>query len=475
MSKKKIIIQKYQNNLQEIKKQLSKNYDVKYREINTGKGDITVVYIPNICNQSSISDFIIKPLVRCENIPEDIEKIKNDLIVADNIDLLENIDEAIGMILSSHAIVLFSFLDKIICCEVEEFRNRGIQEPPTETVIKGPREGFNENLSDNISLIRRRIRNPKLKLEKMLIGIESNTPVIMVYIEDQAPAKLVEFVRSRLTDTRIKFLLESKMLDEALQTQNSVFDTIGYTEKPDKAVAKILEGRVVILQDNTPFVVTAPHFFVEYFGVGEDYYLNKYTQNYFRIVRWVAFFIALLLPGLYISLIAYHFKLIPYLFVFRMAITRAGVPFPAIVEVMVMMFFFQLLREAGIRLPQPIGSALSIIGALIIGDAAIGAGLASQITVLIIALSSISLFIIPKMYGAVVLWSNIILLLSAILGLPGFYVGFILFCSHVADLNTCGYPYLYPLGTFKTLNFQDVILRDDLHDISKNIFYEDDK
>ncbi|SNS82391.1 GerA spore germination protein [Anaerovirgula multivorans] len=475
MSKKKISLKKYEEHLAIIKEQLRNNYDVIYRSIDTEKGPITVIYITNICNKSFISDYIVKPLVTCENIPENIEKIKNDLIFADDIGFVNDVDHALQLILSGNAVVLFGFIDKMIYCEAEEYTSRNIEEPPTEIVIKGPREGFNEKLSDNISLIRRRIHNPKLKFEKLLIGEQSDTAVVLMYIEDQAPAKVVEFVRNRIQKAKIKFLLESKTLDEALQTKRTIFDTIGYTEKPDKVVAKLTEGRVAILQENTPFAVTAPHFFVEYFSVGEDYYLNGYGQSYFRTVRWVAFFVSLLLPGLYMALIAYHFKLIPYIFAFRMAITRSGVPFPAVVEIMIMMFFFQVLREAGIRLPQPIGSALSIVGALILGDAAIGAGLASEITLLIIALSSISLFLIPKMYAAILLWSNILLLLSALLGLPGFYVGFILFWSHVADLTTCGYPYLYPMGTFKTFNFQDLILRDDLDDISKNIFYKDEK
>ncbi|AOY78499.1 spore germination protein [Clostridium formicaceticum] len=466
---------KYEDNLKAIKEQLKNNDDVIYRRIDTEKGPITAIYISNICSQNFISHAIIKPLVACKDFPEDIEKIKNDHIFADDTALGTDLDEAVKQILFANVVLLFSFADQFIYCDAEEYSFRDIQEPPTETVIKGPREGFTEDLSTNISLIRRRIRNPKLKFEKMLIGKQSDTPVMLVYIEDQAPTELVAFVRDRLQNAKIKFLLESKALDEALQTKKSIFDTLGYTEKPDKVVGSLIEGRVAILQENTPFVVTAPHFFVEYFSVGEDYYLNSYGQSYFRLVRWIAFFIALLLPGLYLSLIAYHFKLVPYIFAFRMAITRSGVPFPAIVEIMIMMLFFQILREAGIRLPQPIGSALSIVGALILGDAAIGAGLASEITVLIIALSSISLFLVPKMYAGILLWSNTILLMAAVLGLPGFYIGFILFCSHISDLTTCGYPYLYPLGTFRSFNFQDLILRDDLNDISKNIFYKDEK
>ncbi len=475
MSKKSLDYKKYEEYLAEIQKTLDINYDVKYRKINTDNGEITLIYIDSITNQEFIAKHITAPIMKAENLPNDVELIKNRIITTNDIGDIKDPQHAVKEILFGNAIILFSFGQQVLYTEVKSYSKRGIEEPPAETVLKGPREGFTENLQDNISLIRRRIRSPRLKIEKYLMGDVSETALAVIYIEDIAPKEVVDFVRKRVKSIHTGFLLEGKYVDKSLQTKESAFDTIGNTEKPDIMVAKITEGRVAILVDNNPFAITAPHFFVEYFHTPDDYYLNKYGQNFFRLIRWGAFLISLLLPGFYLSLITYHFKLIPYIFTFRMAVTRAGVPFPAIIEIIIMMFFFQILREAGIRLPQPIGSALSIVGALILGDAAIGAGLTSQITVLIIALSSISLFLVPKMYGAVVIWSNMILIFSALLGLPGFYIGFILFVSHIAGLDTCGYPYLFPMGTYKTLNFGDLILRDNLNRISKNILQEDEQ
>ncbi len=474
MSKKSMDFKKYEEYLAQIKALLVKNYDVKYRKIDTNNGEITLIYVDSITNQEFIAKNITAPIVNTENLPTDVADIKSRIITTNDIGDVEDPVHAVKEILFGNAVLVFSFSQQVLYTEVKSYSKRGIQEPPAETVLKGPREGFTENLQDNVSLIRRRIRSPKLKIEKFLMGDVSETALAVIYIEDRAPKDVVDFVKKRISKIHTNFLLEGKYIDKGLQTKDSAFDTIGNTEKPDIMVSKITEGRVAILVDNNPFAIIAPHFFVEYFHTPDDYYLNKYGQNFFRIIRWGAFLISLLLPGFYLALITYHFKLIPYIFTFRMAVTRAGVPFPAFIEVLIMMFFFQILREAGIRLPQPIGSALSIVGALILGDAAIGAGLTSQITVLIIALSSISLFLVPKMYGAVVLWSNFILVLSALLGLPGFYIGFILFVSHIAGLDTCGYPYLYPMGTYKTLNFGDLILRDDLDHISKNIMQKDE-
>ncbi|ABR49215.1 GerA spore germination protein [Alkaliphilus metalliredigens QYMF] len=446
-----------------------------YRQIQTSEGCITAVYVSNLCDISYISEYIITPLIQVKKMTCDVEKIESEILSACMVERIDSLEIMLIRILSGYVILLFSFNDTIVCCDASTYDARAIEEPPTEVVIKGPREGFTENISQNVSLMRKKIRNVDLKFEKLLLGEQSNTTVILVYIENKTPKQLIEFVRSQLESIDVEAVLDPNYIEEKLKAKNTAFDTIGYTEKPDVAVNKVMEGRVAILADSSPFVATAPHFFIEELNMADDYYLNKYPQNYFRLIRWAALLIALLLPSLYLALTTYHFALIPSVFVFRLGVMRAGVPFPTVVEILVMMFFFQVLREAGIRLPQAIGPAISIVGALILGDAAIRSGLASEITVLVVALSSISLFLIPKLYGAITIWSNIMLLFSAFLGLPGFFTGFIVCCSHIASLESCGYPYLYPLGTLSRFSFKDHFIRDDLHDISGNILKEDEQ
>ncbi|AKL97118.1 spore germination protein KA [Clostridium aceticum] len=466
---------KYQARLKEIKEKLGDNYDVILREIHTDKGVIQLIFLDSISDSTYISQYIISPLLQQEEISDDIEVIKSRVLAANHIGDVEKIDAILLHILSGDIILLFSFIDAVIYCSARQYSSRAIEEPPSEVVIKGPREGLTENIAENISLIRKKIRNRDLKFERVIIGEESNTTVLLVYIEGKAPQHLVQYIKRRLENINNHFLFEINFIEEELKCKRTPFDTIGYTEKPDVLVSKVSEGRVAILADSSPFALTAPHFFLEEIQMADDYYLNKYPQNYFRLIRWVALLIALLLPGLYVALTTYHFSLIPSIFVFRLAVLRAGVPFPTIVEVVIMMFFFQLLREAGIRLPQAIGPAISIVGALILGDAAIRSGMASEITVLVVALSAISLFLIPKLYGGVSIWTNIIMIFSALLGLPGFFIGFIVFCSHLASLDSCDYPYLYPLGTLKNFNFKDNLLRDDMNKISKNILKGDEK
>ncbi|MEK6265190.1 MAG: spore germination protein, partial [Clostridium sp.] len=283
-----------------------------------------------------------------------------------------------------------------------------------------------------------------------------------------------DYIRKKVSNIKLEFILDANYIETKLKNKNSAFDTIGTTEKPDVAASKLLEGRIAIIVDGTPFVITAPYFFLDNFHAPDDYYSNRYFANLSRLTRVLSFFSASLLSGLYVAIACFHFALIPTVFAVKFTISRAGVPIPTVLELLLMTFFFQLLREAGIRLPQSIGQSMSIVGALILGDAAVGVGIASQSTVVIVALSSISSFLAPKLYGALSIWNIIIILFSSVLGLPGFYIGFFIMISHLAGLESCGYPYLFPLGTLETFKFKDILYRKDLSEISNSIFDKDD-
>ena len=277
-------------------------------------------------------------------------------------------------VLSGDPIVVFDDFEEIIYCEAKNFPRRGVGIPETESVLKGPREGFNELIVDNVALIRRRIKNPDLKFETLIVGEKTQTAVAITYIKGIAPEEIIKQVKETIKNLDIRFILDTNYIEASLKKQESFFDTVGYTEKPDEVSAKLLEGRVGVIVDGTPFVITVPYFFLENFQMPDDYYLNKHYTNLNRILRWMAFFIAAFVPGIYVATITYHFSMIPSLFIFRLAVSRAGVPFPTVLEVIIMMLAFQLIKEAGLRMPKPIGGAMSIVAALILGDAAVGAG-----------------------------------------------------------------------------------------------------
>jgi spore germination protein len=458
---------------QSIKETFKDSFDVKYREIITDRGAINIIYIDNMCDSKFISEFIIAPLSDARTNIGNIIDVKKGVLSAASIGVIKTRDEMFEHILSGDVVIIFSFIREIIFCDAKGFVKRSITTPITEAQLKGPREGFNEVLVDNISLIRRRIKDPRLKFENMIIGSKTHTIVVMAYIENTAPKKLVDYIRKQIKGIDTQAVLSINYIEEKLKCKYTAFDTIGYTEKPDVAVSRLCEGRVIVLVDGTPFVATAPYFFIEGLQTGDDYSNNKYFANGGRFLRWIAFSLSTLLTGFYLAIVTHHFSLIPYAFTFRLAISRAGVPFPTVIEVLLLNFFFQLSREAGIRLPQPIGQAMSIVGALILGDATVGSGLASQTTLIIVAISSISSFLVPKLYPAITLWSLILVIFSSVLGLPGFYIGFCMLVSHLAGLDSCGYPYLFPLGTLGKFKHKDILLRGDLNEISNNIFKED--
>ena len=454
-------------------------FDVKYRDIKTILGDATLVFIDDLCNGTWLMEYTILPLRGFGKLKDSEISTPKDLLdkVLDMnmTGIAKDVNDAITHVLSGDAILIYDKFEDIIYCEAKNFPRRGIGIPETEAVLKGPREGFNELIVDNVALIRRKLKNPNLKFEAIVLGEESNTAVVITYIKGLAPEELVNSLKEKIKSLDLRFILDTNYIEANLKNEKSFFDTVGYTEKPDEVAAKIVEGRVGIMVDGTPFVVTVPYFFLENFQMPDDYYINRYYTNFNRILRWIAFFVATFLPGLYVAVITYHFSMIPTLFIFRLAVARAGVPLPTFLEVLVMMFAFQFIKEAGLRLPHPIGGAMSIVSALILGDAAVGAGIASRITIIVVALSTLSYFLIPKIYGAVSFWSIIITLAGATLGLPGFLAGSLIFITQICELDTVGYPFLFPIGSISEYRFKDVFFRGRLDRISKKVISRREK
>jgi len=466
-------------NLKYIKEKLNNCFDVKFRDINTALGVAVVIYIDDLCDIKIISEYVLAPLKNIKTLPEDnkdksiAKQVMEGILDINATGISKDLDDAIYHILSGDPIIVFDGMKEVIFVEAKGFPVRGVGKTETESVLKGPREGFNELIVNNVALIRKRIKNPDLKFEAVVLGEESNTSVAITYIEGITPKNLVDNVKKQISKLDLRFILDTNYIEDALKDENSLFDTVGYTEKPDEICAKLLEGRVAVIVDGTPFVITVPYFFLENFQMPDDYYLNKYYSNFNRILRWLAFFLASMLPGLYVAVITYHFSMLPSLFMFRLAVSRAGVPFPSFVEVLIMMIAFQLIKEAGLRLPQPIGGAMSIVSALILGEAAVGAGMASRITIVVVAISALSYFLIPKLYGALSFWAIILVIFASLFGIPGFICGVLILLIQLSELNTAGYQFLFPVGTISILKFKDVILRGKLSRISNRIIKED--
>lgn len=455
-----------------LKDKLKNCFDVKIRDLETALGETTIMYTDTMCSTQFISEYIIKPLMMVkENIKTEDDVIKKVLNI-NSTAFVKDDDDALLHVLSGDVVIIFHGYEKSIYCEVKGYTRRSVSIPVTEAGVKGPREGFNEAFVDNVTLIRRRVKNSNLKFESIYVGTETQTVVTLTYVEGIASKEIVDSVRKTLNELDYNFILDTNYIEEKLRAKKTLFDTVSYTEKVDDATAKILEGRVAVIVDGTPFVITVPSFFLENFQAPDDYYSNKYFTSFTRILRWIAFFIAMFLPGFYVALITHHFSVLPTSFILRLAVSRAGVPFPTIAEVLIVMFLFQLIKEAGLRLPQPIGTSMSLVASFVLGSSAVAAGIASTITIVIVCIAAVCYFLIPSLYGAVSLWSFIVAIFGALYGFPGIISVGLIILAHLSGLYTCGYPYLFPLGTLKKHGFKDIFTRGNLDSISGHIMKE---
>ncbi|MFE5321417.1 spore germination protein [Paenibacillus sp. NPDC056579] len=339
---------------------------------------------------------------------------------------------------------------------------RGVEEPSTQTVIRGPKEGFTENLRTNTALIRRKIKSPDLRIDTKLIGKQTHTNVAILYLKDVVKNQYVEEVHKRLDAIQIDGILESGYIEELIQDSTfSPFPTIQNTERPDTAAAALLEGQIVIIVDGTPFVLIAPFTFFKFFQSSEDYYQRYDIASFLRIIRFVSFIVAMLLPSLYIATTTFHQEMLPATLLISLAAQREGVPFPALLEAMLMEITFEVLREAGVRMPRVIGSAISIVGALVLGQAAVQAGLVSAAMVIVVSFTAIASFVIPSvnMSAAARLIRFTLMLLAATLGLFGIMSGLMVVLIHLAGLRSFGAPYLAPISPLIPGNLKDIFIR----------------
>ncbi|BCG61094.1 spore germination protein [Paenibacillus sp. URB8-2] len=453
----------------EITAKLNGCFDFIKREIYVKQSRIILFYIETICDSTYISQYIIDPLAQLQEYPSTKEDITTAILVS-KFDEVSDAKQAFESLLSGSPVVIFEAMNYAIYCDAKKIETRAIEKSQFEPSLVGSNESFNELLVDNISLIRKRMNTETLKLEGYLLGKQSKTQAVLLYVEGAAPDDLVETVRKKLQNMDNEFVLDIHYVAETLSPGGTLFDTIGFTDKPDSVVSKLFEGRISVLVNGTAFALTAPCFFFENLQAQDDYSTNMLFASLLRFVRLGSVMISLLLPGFYVALTTHHFSLIPSAFVFKLAVSRSGVPFPTVVEVILMFLFFELSREAGRRLPSQIGQSLSIVGALILGDAAVGAGLTSQTTVVVTGVYAITSFINPRFTAPVSVWSIFSIIISACFGLHGFYLGFILLVAHLASLRSCDYPYLFPLGTEKSFRAanKDVFVRGPLRKISKS-------
>ena len=340
-----------------------------------------------------------------------------------------------------------------------EYKPRAVAEPPTSSVVKGPREGFVEDIAINLGLIERRIAHHDLEFTQMQLGRLTKTTIVVAFIKSVADGKLAQRIVKRLQELDCDGVLDSHNLVEHLQTESAIFRQVGSAEKPDIIAAKLLEGRVAIFVDGSPMVLTLPYIILEDLQNSDDYYSNHVAASFKRCVRLFGVFISILLPAFYVAVQLYHYKIVPISALITITNSVLNSPFSPMIEVLFVLVLFEILYEASLRMPRHLGMATSIVGALVLGDTAVKAGLLSSTSVLVAALSGITLYIIPDSAPQISLLRFFFCILAAVFGLFGVVIGGIILITYLNGLENYGAPYLSPFAPYIKSDSKDALLK----------------
>lgn len=431
-----------------------------------GEKNASIIYLDGLTDQDGVEQHVLAPLMKQakQGKPINVEKnfiIENYLSVT-KVSRIQSISACLHAISSGNPLLLIDGNSDGFSLGMAKWEKRSIEEPAAESSIRGPREGFIETIGVNISLLRRLIKSPALKMKELTIGTYTKTKVVLSYVEGLADKTLIEEVTNRLKRIDIDGILESEYIEEMIEDNPfSPFPQMIATERPDVASSNLLEGRVVILVDGTPFGLIAPVSFFSLLQAQEDFYQRFLVSTFIRWLRYIFLSISLLFPSLYVAITTFHQEMLPSTLLLSIAAAREAVPFPAIVEVLIMEVTFEALREAGVRLPKQIGSAVSIVGALVIGEAAVNAGLVSSPMIIVVAITGIASFMVPRYATglAIRLLRFPIIILAATLGLLGVVLGVIAIVIHLCSLRSFGQPYLAPIAPLKNQELKDVLWR----------------
>ncbi|PFK47892.1 spore germination protein [Bacillus cereus] len=463
-----------EGNIQYVKETLGNSSDIVIREIQIGKEGLInagILYTDGLVDTNSIQNFILESLLLDIPIEQDqtissqqniLQILKDRILTVGDIKDVTEFSSLFNSLLSGDVIFLLDGQEQgfIIC--MRGWRDRGVMESSTETVVRGPKESFTESLRTNTALIRRKIKAPNLWLESKKIGELTQTDVAIMYIDGIVNDKVVEEVHRRLDRIDIDGILESGYIEALIQDEPySPFPTVYHSERPDVIAAELLEGKVAIVVDGTPIVLVVPALFVSFVQAAEDYYQRADISTLIRLLRFLSIFTALLGPSLYIAITTFHQEMLPTPLLIGLAAQREGVPFPAFIEALMMEVAFEILREAGLRMPKAIGQAISIVGTLVIGTAAVDAGIVSVAMVIVVAVTAISSFVLPAstFSMSIRILRFPMMVLAASFGLFGIFIGVIALVLHLCSLRSFGIPYMSPFGPFIREDIKDTFIR----------------
>lgn len=450
-----------------IKEMNGNSPDITTRKINVGFKKVGYIYLESVSSDDKISDFLVKSITRLKK-PSILDNFFTNLyqelrnnIANSKMNIIDNYDDMFYYLSSGFTVVLVSGFSKAIVLETRETLDRGVTEPTTETSIRGPKDSLTENYNKNIGLIRKRIKDPNLWFKEIKVGRRTKTKVGIGYIKDIADKTKVQKVIKKIENIDIDGVLDSGYIRDFLTNdERSSFPTVISTERPDLVSAALLEGKIVVFVENTPFALVMPGVLANFIHSPEDNYQKAINVSLTRILRFIAMMITVLAPGLYIALTTFNQEIIPDTLLISLAVQRAGVPFPTSFAVIILIATFEILRESDMRLPETMGTSISIVGALVLGDAAVNAGIVSPIVVIVVAITSVTglLFSDMDIVNAFRWWRFLFIAFSTLMGAIGFIVAGIIFITKLCSIETLEVPYLTPFSPLYTKSIKESVI-----------------
>lgn len=438
-----------------IKTQIGPSQDYIFKDLVISKQKVLLIFNETLIDTTRTNDFILRNLFVLSK--KELYNLENTLPTTNILKITSK--EIINHLTKGFIIII---LKKVIyAVESRAIIDRGVQTIESELSITGPKDSFTESYNTNIGLLRKRIKSKDLYIENIELGTSTQTKIGISYINNIAKKKIVNSIIKKLKKINIDGIIDSSYLKRVLEKKNVIFPTITLTERPDKASQALLEGKIVIIVDMSPFVIILPSFFIDFFHTTDDYYQKSINTSFIRIIRLFAFLVAVFTPAIYIAVTTRNYDLIPLELLMTLKAGRTFVPFPAYIEALFMLICFEILKESDLRMSSTTGSAVSILGGLILGDAAVSAGIVSPIMIIVIAISSIAslTFSSIELGNALRNYKIILLLLATLLGINGIVVGTTLLIYNLLTLKVFGIPYLNPIIPFEKNEIKDTIIK----------------
>ncbi len=433
-----------------------------------------VITMEGLVDKEQLSQSVLNPLLSFDYGTKDSAAVSDtafsSVMASSDVIKLSCADEIVTYITSGFAVLVVDGADELYAVGVQGYSFRGVSEPESEVVQRGSREGFTEPLRVNMSMIRRRMKTPDLKFEQMTVGTDSKTQLMLCYLQSQVSLDLLNKLKNRLNDCKLETVLASGYLSEYLEDKGSgsLFSGVGISERPDTVCGKLTEGRIAVIVDGTPAVMIVPHLFVEEFQSVDDYSNRTYYAAFIRLMKYLSFFVSVFLPGLYVALAQFHPEYFPTWLLINTSESLAKTPFPVTVEVLAITVVYEIMKEAGLRIPKSLGHAVSIVGALVIGDSAVNAGIISASTLMVVATAAICGYVTSPLYPPIMMLRLFFIVVGGFTGLWGITLATAVVLIGMCAKTSLGVPYLSSLSPFSLRRMRDVFIRADWKRLSRH-------